>query len=345
MIWTRSEHRRSEAVAARNYALHHMSAGSSARRFRSVVVAVLLLVGCTQTSEPSEPSAPAEPSEQSSPEIVTLTDPDQLRFNPSGEFIFPSLWHAGDDLTEPLGEWYLYYAPHDPPGGIAMMYADDLDGPWTEYAGNPIIANQWDGHYQVSHVSSPDAVWNDGESRLFVYFHGENSTTRYAVSADGVTFEYGGVAVERSGGNPDVHESSYARVIANTSTTYVMLFMDREEGGRRIRVADSDDGRRWSVRDEPLIEPGGPEGSDVSSANLWMDGDTPYVVYHGADGRIWARSTDTGVVDVGPPRVLFETTQRAAAPEIVRDGELTRLFFEYGGRTSAVIATTVLETD
>src|SRR5205823_14119232 len=31
------------------------------------------------------------------------------------------------------------YAPHDPPGGICLSYADSLEGPFTEYPHNPIV--------------------------------------------------------------------------------------------------------------------------------------------------------------------------------------------------------------
>jgi hypothetical protein len=63
-----------------------------------------------------------------------VTVAEDLAYNPTGEFIFPSVFHAGAHLQNPLGEWYLYYAPHEDPGGIAFLYADSLDGPWTEYA-------------------------------------------------------------------------------------------------------------------------------------------------------------------------------------------------------------------
>ena len=92
------------------------------------------------------------------------------------------------------------------------MYADSLDGPWTEYAANPVIANVWSPHFSVNHVSSPDAIWNTAEDSLFLYFHGGNDATRFATSADGVTFTYGGVAVNNAMGGSTTTETSYARV-------------------------------------------------------------------------------------------------------------------------------------
>ena len=45
-----------------------------------------------------------------------ITDKPEMDYNPTNEYIFPSVFHAGAHLADPLGEWYLYLAPHDPPG-------------------------------------------------------------------------------------------------------------------------------------------------------------------------------------------------------------------------------------
>lgn len=112
-----------------------------------------------------------------------VTVADELDYAPTGEFIFPSVFHAGEHLADPLGEWYLYYAPHENPGGISFVYADSLAGPWTEYDANPVVSNVWAPNYSVPHVSSPEVVWNEQEQQMFLYFHGDNTTTRYATSS------------------------------------------------------------------------------------------------------------------------------------------------------------------
>lgn len=228
------------------------------------------------------------------------------------------------------------------------MYADDLAGPWHEYSGNPLIANELPGAYSVSHVSSPDTIWNEEEERLFLYFHGENTTTRFATSADGLDFEYGGVAVENAGGEPEATESSYARVFRNPDSSsadrYVMLFMDNTAADRRrIRLARSHDGRDWAVREAPLIEPT-VEGDNVSGANLWLTDGGPRIVYHGADGRIWQRSVNDAFTELSTPSVLLAVDgTRAAAPEPVDFGGETYLFFELGERLHAVVAVVPLK--
>lgn len=78
--------------------------------------------------------------------------------------------------------------PHEAPGGICLAYGDALEGPFTEYPHNPIVTNVWAPHYDVSHVSSPHVLWNADERELWLYFHGENTTTRLARSTDGNDF-------------------------------------------------------------------------------------------------------------------------------------------------------------
>jgi hypothetical protein len=189
-----------------------------------------------------------------------VTDKESTIYNPTNEYIFPSFFHAGAYLGDPLGEWYLYLVPHDPPAGIMLMYADSLDGPWTEYPANPMIARSWPPHYSVSHVSSPDAIWNEEAGKVFLYFHGENSQTRFATSSDGIRFEYGGIAVSNGLGGPAVTETSYARVFEHPDPAsdyhYGMIYMaNYTDNHRRLRHAESVDGITWDVRPDPIVEP------------------------------------------------------------------------------------------
>lgn len=146
----------------------------------------------------------------------------KLRYNPVDDIIFPSVIRSPEGKHS-LGKYYLYYAPHNKPGGICLAYADKLKGPWTEYANNPIIPNQWSDHYSVSHVSSPHVTWNDAAQLYMLYFHGENSTTRIAVSTDGISFSYHGIAIEASQ-FVDITEASYARVFLIDGTYRIFFY-------------------------------------------------------------------------------------------------------------------------
>lgn len=278
-----------------------------------------------------------------------ITVAEDLDYNPTGEFIFPSVFHAGAHLDDPLGEWYLYYAPHENPGGIALMYADSLDGPWTEYAANPVISNVWSPHYSVNHVSSPDAIWNTAEDALFLYFHGGNDATRYATSDDGVTFDYGGVAVDNAMGGASTTETSYARVFEHpdpdSSYEYGMFYMENTSANsRRIRVAESVDGRTWTVRPDPIVTPGSLDAGNVSAANLWEWDGQLYVIYHASSKKIFARTIDETLSTVGEPELLYQSSGvgedagRTASPEVVTDGGTTYLFYERGDRLDATVA-------
>ncbi len=132
-------------------------------------------------------------------------------YNPCDDVIYPCVINAQDFFANPLGKYYMYYSPHNAPGGICLAYASSLHGPWVEYAANPIIRNQWLPHYNVEHISSPHAIFVPEESQLFLYYHGDNEFTRYAISDDGIDFTYGGVAISADQ-LPGADIAAYARV-------------------------------------------------------------------------------------------------------------------------------------
>jgi len=297
-----------------------------------------------------------------------VTDKSTMNYNPTNEYIFPTVFHAGEHFKKPLGEWYLYTAPHNDPGGIVLMYADSLEGPWTEYTGNPVISRVWEPHYNLEggregdrHVSTPDAFWNAEEGRMFLYFHGNNSVTRYATSDDGITFEYGGVAVDNAmsyvEGGPKIVQTAYARVFDHPDPEspyhYAMLYMTNDDtpvdgglpGVRRIRLAESVDARTWVVDPQVILSPGEEEGANVSSPNLWEHDGQLYLLYHASSGNSYARTIDKTLREVGETPILLHSASglgtdvgRVAAPELVSDDGETYLFYEAGDRLGGTIA-------
>lgn len=230
------------------------------------------------------------------------------------------------------------------------MYADSIEGPWIEYSQNPVIKNKWQDHYSVPHVSSPDAKWNVETGRLFVYFHGSNSETRWAETDDGVNFDYGGIAVKNSMAGPNVTESSYARVFTHRNPAsgyaYGMFYMANERDNvRRIRLAESKDGRSWTVNPDYVVEPGAEEGANVSGGSLWEWNGNLYVLYHASSGKSYARTIDRTLRKVGTTPILLHEASgvgddvgRVASPEIVTYNGQTYLFYESGDRLGATIA-------
>lgn len=281
-----------------------------------------------------------------------ITNKDTALYNPTDEFIFPSVFHAGRWLgSAARAEWYIYYAPHDDPGGIALRYSDSLEGPWTEYESNPVISRSWGSHYSVPHVSSPDAFWSEEYGRLLMYFHGSNSVTRWAFSDDGIKFGYGGVAVQNSQGGSAVTETSYARVFKHPNTAasnkykYGMFYMGNErDNKRRIRLAESVDGKSWDVSPNYVVQGGAEEGTNVSAGELWYWKGQNYIIYHASSGKIYARTIDNTLRKVGTtPIVLFDgrgddSGNRVASPIVVTRNGLTYLFYEKGDRLGGTIA-------
>jgi hypothetical protein len=327
-------------------------------------MAGLLAIALAGTASASASEPGGEPFSFPDFEFVgTAFDKDDLTFNPTNEFIFPSVIRAADYFPEPLGDYYLYYAPHERPGGIALAYADSINGPWTEYAGNPLITNSWPPHYgTVSHISSPHAVWVEGEQQLFLYFHGENTITRYATSTDGIHFEYGGTAVQRD--DSTGRETSYARVfeqeVPGLDNRYLMLFMDNPANAlpgqtgpvaRRIRWAVSDDARSWTVQPEPLVTPRGVEEPNASGATFLRWEGRNLVIFHASDGNMHAvdvgedfdQEVHLGVVH--DSMAAAPDSGRSAAPTFYFDGTEMHMYYEAGGRLTATIGHAVAALD
>ena len=262
-----------------------------------------------------------------------------LRYNPTNELIFPCIRGMYDKISGARARYYLYYAPHDAPGGICLAYGNSLGGAFTEYEANPIIRNVWSPHYSVSHVSSPHIIWNSANRQFYLYFHGENTTTRMAWSTNGITFTYHGVVLH-TGVIPGSTETSYARVfehaVPGLGNRFVMLFMGVTSGSRKIFWGWSNDGKSWSYDPTPLVSPG-PDGlTDLSGPHLLKRNNTSYVVYHGNSGDMYLTEVGNSFdreVHLG----VFHAAM-SGAPSFGTDGGVQYMFYEAGQRSSSTIA-------
>ncbi|WP_166979448.1 DUF1349 domain-containing protein [Paramicrobacterium fandaimingii] len=332
------------------------------RRAAAIAAAAALVVtGFATTAAPSSASAAPATRDGNPLPVFTLDGPiidkDNVdTWNPGHEFIFPSVLHASEYLDEPLAEWYVYYAPHDAPGGINLMYSDSLDGPWTQYESNPLIRKTWGNNYDVSHVSAPDAVWNDETGELFLYFHGENTTDRYATSTDGVTFDYGGVVMTTEQFGQDATETSYNRVFENpfpeNGWEYAMFFMVNDTTNvRRIGLAYSHDMVNWEPQPGWVVEPGVAEGTNVAGPEIWKWRGKHYVLYGSSTGTIFAKELDRSMHAIGDSLPLYvpgatpPEDGRASSPQIITVRNKTHMIFEIGGRSGTTIAHATLDPD
>lgn len=301
-------------------------------------------------------------------QFVALSYED-VKYNPCDDLIFPSVIRVDDKLKDPLGKYYLYYAPHNKPGGICLAVADDLRGPWRDVDGNPVIERKWDDHYDVSHISSPHAIWREDLQEIWLYYHGENTTTRWARSKDGVQFSYGGAAIQTPE-MADMSGASYARVFdspfedAPGRFLMVVLLFKYEEGSWArfekfgLYPAWSDDGEQWSLAEEPIVsldDTG--DDSFVCSPFVLKRAERVYLVYHldevteRAVGRnltdVAAVEIDASMRKVGEPFIVCERTffggenQRFADPCIIEEDGEVFLFGAIGPRLNQRIGVAV----
>jgi hypothetical protein len=283
----------------------------------------------------------------------------RLKYNPCDDLIFPTIVRAGDYLSRPLAAYYLYYAPHNAPGGVCLATAPSLNGPWTEYDHNPLISNVWPPHYQVEHISSPHVIWIAEESRFFMFYHGDNDTTRYASSVDGIHFRYEGIAVCAK----DLAESEaafYARVfrhpISRGQDGYVMLFVSYHTRHHGLYVARSKDARAWRIDEKPLLAGPAVEGARyIWSPYLARYGKRWLMAYHvdffessQEDQRpatdLYASEVNEALTECGSPRLLCSRelfgadNRRISDPCLITENNQLYLFCTVGPRLDQKIA-------
>jgi hypothetical protein len=325
---------------------------------KSQVSAVVVLLFCTCCVGAADfPPSPAvvDAGLPVFKHVGVVLDYKDLKYNPCKDVIIPSVVRT-DHLEKPLGKYYMYYAPHNSPGGICMAYADKLEGPWKEYGENPLVQRDWTPHYKVSHVSGPHAIWNEEEKKLFLYYHGENDVTRLASSVDGVHFNYECAAVTSKIFNR-IGEASYARVFRYTipgkDNRYIMLLMGNNGGTRKIYLAWSKDGRQWEARRDPLIEPQEKSGQ-LAQAWLFPWRGKLYMFYHDYS----TKATDLHISEVDPALenvkyIGMFYDRRASGPDnvaqmspcLVEENGKLYLFTNIGPRLNQTIALAVAPAD
>lgn len=207
-----------------------------------------------RATEEIVPAFPTDWTKLDSPVVTGTSDTYE-------QAAFPSLFHAGRHLDDPIGEWYLYWSGHDG-GGVRLHYADDLLGEWTRYGDNPLfdVSDVGGG----DHVASPSAVWDPSNGRLNLYYHRGypearthprfRQETELATSTGGTSFTKR-TSVLRCpyDGSWDEQERSYLRVKRNGGT-YVGVYQGRDDENNNpgVGYAWSRDGESWETLAHPL---------------------------------------------------------------------------------------------
>lgn len=285
--------------------------------------------------------------------VGVILSADDLKYAPHKDIIYPTVVKT-TGITNALGKYYLYYAPHDVPGGICLAYADKLQGPWKEYGVNPVIQRSWASHHSVSHVSGPDAIWNQEEKKIFLYYHGENDVTRLAESRDGINFEYGGEVINTKMFE-NTSEASYGRVfrhkLPGKHNKYVMLLMGNQSGTRRIFLAWSRDGRKWETQPKPIVDP--PPGTDQVAGAVYLNrGGKHYLIFHANNSKLafndgydlYVAETDRAFSKIHHLGKFMERTfvspenPAVMSPFLFQDEGKLAVFFNVGARLRNKIA-------
>jgi len=208
---------------------------------------------------------------------VTL-HPEDLEWIPTGELEHPSLVKMEGRVRNPLGRYYLYYAPHKHEG-IGLVYSDSIAGPWTEYEGNPVVEG----------AAAPDVRWIEEGGKFYLWGHRSNSSTECWTSDDGLSFAYQGVSITAKGiGTRNASYSrTYAYPLEEYDSKYIMLYsgFDETRGLRSVWLAHSKDAERWTQLKTPLVEPAEGENHGVYGPSLLQWAGRSFIIYQ--DHTAW----------------------------------------------------------
>ncbi|HTG44721.1 MAG TPA: hypothetical protein VK633_09330 [Verrucomicrobiae bacterium] len=315
-------------------------------------LALFALTGIASAAESTNAAMAALPTFKLHGVVLKAED---LKYRPHNDVIHPSVLPIGRHLTNALGKFYMYYAPHDAPGGICVAFADKPEGPWGEYTNNPVISRDWAPHYKVSHVSAPEAIWNEEERKVFLYFHGENNVQRLASSEDGIYFKYERAVLTSNMVEEGVREVAYGRVFRHTlpgkDNRYIQFFLGNRRGTRLVYLAWSKNGREWQTRKTPVLNLA-PGTTQIANAIYFPWKGRHYLIFHGhsnatnlnIDVDFYAAETDPAferITHLGKfmdRRFVSPDNPALMAPFILEEGGKYYLYFNIGKRLNNQIA-------
>ena len=203
---------------------------------------------------------------------------ENLKFAPTGELERAALIKMEGRIPNPLGKYYFYYSPHKHVG-IGLVYSDSIEGPWTEYEGNPLIEK----------TAIPDIRFFESTGKFHMWGHRKNGRTEMWTSNDGLDFDYHSVSVDAKniGTRNATYTRAYAYPLERYGSRYIMLYsgfiVDR--GIRCVWLAYSVDGESWRQEKTPLVEPIEGENKDLYGPALFRWKGTNYIVYQDHTGN------------------------------------------------------------
>ena len=258
--------------------------------------------------------------------------PKNLSYAPTDQLIHPTIIKTDGRIKEPLGKYYLYYAPHKHIA-TSMAYSDSLDGPWTEYKGNPVVKGP----------SAPEIRWIEEHRKFFLWGHRKNSQTELWTSKDGLHFEYDSVSIKAA--NIGTRNATYNRVydypLPKFGSRYVMLYTGflEDRAIRCIWLAHSKDAKNWTQIRTPLVEPVEGDNDNLYGPSLLQWKGRNLVVYQdmtswrGGNLKCVKVDRELNVVGIGGTRyVLIDPpsapplNDRLRGAEFYREGDTLFLY-------------------
>jgi hypothetical protein len=204
--------------------------------------------------------------------------PDDLNYTPTDQLIHPTIVRTEGRIGNALGKYYLYYAPHKHIA-TSLAYAESLDGPWTEFDGNPVVEGP----------SAPEVRWIEEHGKYFMWGHRKNSQTELWTSEDGLHFEYNSVSFRATdiGTRNATYNRVYEYPLQQFGSRYITVYTGFIEGQeiRCIWLAHSKDAIHWTPVTKPLVEPIEGEGANLYGPSMLRWERRNYLVYQ--DGTSW----------------------------------------------------------
>ena len=345
----------------------------SLRAFYTIGVIALTLIAPTEQlhAQPGQvapqssapPSRPAISAERSGNGPIIHKGMPGLKGELGDNIDGPSVIRTPSWLNMPLGKYYMYFAHHRGEY-IRLAYADQPEGPWKIYQTGTLRLSQMT--HCLNHVASPDAIVDDENRRIILYFHCpvEPVDVKRARPYAQLTF----VATSKDGLHFDpVQEgfaAAYLRAFRYRGYTYALAMSDKKSAyplwkrsGQFFRSAAGmppfDTGPRIidEMRHAALLRRG-----SVLHIFYTIVGDYPERIYYSqVDLRPhWTEWTVTAPIEVLRPEAVYEGAdlplvqskggmssgrERALRdPAILDDDGRLYLYYTVAGETGIAVA-------
>lgn len=266
--------------------------------------------------------------------------PKELSWIPTGELEHPGFIRMEGLVEKPLGRYYLYYAPHKHEG-IGLAYSDNIEGPWKEYEGNPVLKGP----------AAPDIRWIEDQKKFFMWGHTKNSQTELWTSDDGIHFERRGVSITASkiGTKNATYTRFYEYPLEKFGSRYILLYSGylTQRKVRSVWLAHSKDAVNWTQLRTPLVEPTPDENKQLycpafvqwqnrnfivyADRTSWRGGKLRYVELDGALTPVGGGGQRYTLID--PPAKL---AHRLRSPEFLVEGDTIHMIAG-GGKNPRLI--------